>query len=842
MTEPPSGTVTFLFTDIEGSTRLWEDHHDAMPEALARHDTILRDAVESSGGYVVKTTGDGLFAAFGRAEAAVTASLRAQRALDTADWGDIGPLRVRMGLHTGDAEFRDGDYHGVAVNRAARLTSAGHGGQMLVSGATAGVVGGRLPTGAELVAIGEHRLRDLGRPEVLFQLAHPDVAGRFPPLRTLDAFPGNLPLQVSSFIGREKEVGRIVSALDDARAVTLTGVGGVGKTRLALQVAARALPRYREGAWLVELAPIRDADGVPGALAAVFGVSARSGMTLKESLADFLRTKQLLVILDNCEHLLEPVAEVVEFLERECAGLVMLATSREGLAVEGERVLPVPSLPSPPADAGPHIAGEADAVRLFVERARAVDPDFSLTTENTEAVIQVCRRLDGVPLAIELAAARVVAMRPAELVDGLERRFETLAGGRRRAVQRHQTLRAAIDWSYDLLSGDERGLLARLAVFAGGCTRNGAEAVCGAEPLVSTRVFELLAALVTKSLVVAQRDGPETRYRLLETIREYSEERLADDGETQALRARHAQYFCQLAIGLYEELFGADQVAAGRRLAAEHENMLAAMNHAIDTDDIDLALRLVYNTPPVGEQAGYRLLFPIDAVLRIPGVADHPLYPFGLAVAAGAAAARGDLDRSVGACEEALAAAARLSSDLEHRVGLLVATARSIRAIAIGAWDEAVGHLEQAAEFGRATNRSGYVAYALAGKAMAYTMAGNPDAATPAATEGLDLARRADAPMFIALNLVALAGALADREPSRRSCPSGSGLGPAAHPQPPEPLRPHRHSMHPHSRAPGRLAPRPDGRACHHPTPALGRGQTFSCWDPQRRCPRPGVK
>jgi len=385
------------------------------------------------------------------------------------------------------------------------------------------------------------------------------------------------------------------------------------------------LPRFREGAWLVELAPVRDPDSVPAALAAVFGVSVRFGTTLAESLAEFLRTKQLLVVLDNCEHLLEPVAELVEFLEHNCAGLVVLATSREGLAVEGERILPVPSLPSPSPDAAPEAAAQADAVRLFVERARAVDPDFSLTPENTAAVIQICRRLDGVPLAIELAAARVVAMSPAELVEGLQRRFDTLAGGRRRAVQRHQTLRAAIDWSYDLLSEDERRLLVRLAVFSGGGTRAAAEAVCGAAPLAPGKVFGLLAALVAKSLVVAQRDGPETRYRLLETIREYGEQRLAETGETELLRTTHAEYYCQLAHDLSGNLVGAGQVTAGRRLVAEQENLTAAVNHAIDTDNVDLALRLVRNSSHRG-MGGWRLILPVDAVLRLPGAADHPLY------------------------------------------------------------------------------------------------------------------------------------------------------------------------------------------------------------------------
>jgi predicted ATPase/class 3 adenylate cyclase len=773
--EPLSGTVTFLFTDIEGSTLLWEEHPQAMSQALARHDAILVDAVESSGGHVVKTTGDGLFAVFGHAESAITAALAAQRSLVGAAWDPTCELRVRMGLHTGDAEFRDGDYHGSAVNRAARLTSAGHGGQVLVSGATASLAVGRLADGAELVGLGEHRLRDLGQPEVLYQLCHPDLPRRFPPLRTLDAFPGNLPLQVSSFIGRERELARIVAALDEARAVTLTGVGGVGKTRLALQVAARVLPRFREGAWLVELAPVRDLDGVPSALAAVFGVSARFGMTLQESLAEFLGTKRLLVLLDNCEHLLEPVAELVEFLVHSCAGLVVLATSREGLAVEGERIVPVPSLPSPAPDAGPGVAGQADAVRLFVERARAVDPDFTMTTENTAAVIQICRRLDGVPLAIELAAARVVAMSPAELVEGLQRRFDTLAGGRRRAVQRHQTLRAAINWSYDLLAEDERRLLVRLAIFSGGCTRAAAEAVCGDPPLAPRKVFGLLAALVGKSLVVAQRDGPETRYRLLETIREYGEERLAETGETELLRATHAEYYYQLADDLYRDLFGPRQATAARRVLAEQENLTAAVNHAIDTSNVDLALRLVSRTTNRGVRTGFRFILPVDAVLRLPGAADHPLYPLGLASAALDAAFRGDLTRSEAACQEALASKGRLGWDPD--VDVLVSWARCLEAIAIGAWDEAAAHAEHTVELADSGQTEYLVVDILAAAAFAHTMAGNPEAAARRASQSLDLARRTGGPLSIAQSLTALAGAIADRERQRARALLAESLG-----------------------------------------------------------------
>jgi hypothetical protein len=390
-----------------------------------------------------------------------------------------------------------------------------------------------------------------------------------------------------------------------------------------------------------------------------------------------------------------------------------------------------------------------------------------LTAENTAAVVQVCRRLDGVPLAIELAAARVAAMSPAELLEGLERRFDTLAGGRRRAVQRHQTLRAAIDWSYDLLSDDERRLLARLAVFAGGCTRRAAETVCGAEPLVSGRVFGLLAALVGKSLVVAQRDGPQTRYRLLETIREYGEERLAETGETETLRDAHAEYFCQLALDLFGELYGPHEIEASWRLKAEHENLLAALNHAIDTCNVDLALRLVYNAPIQDYRFGYRLVLPVDAVLGLPGAADHPLYPIALAVAAANAANRGDLARSAAACEEAVAAIRRLGRGRDPRLDFRVSTARAAAAIAMGAWDQGAAHLEEALKFARLALPTLFVAHQLARTAMAHTMAGNPDAAAALANEGLDLARRAGAPLSTVLNLVALAGALADRDPPR---------------------------------------------------------------------------
>jgi hypothetical protein len=438
-----------------------------MRSALAVHDQIVRGCLESAGGLVFATGGDGFGAAFSRAGEAVAAALAAQRGLASQDWPEGISLRVRMGLHTGEADERDGDYFGEEVSRAARLMAIAHGGQIVCSPATAELVTGHMPAGVSLVDLGVHRLRDLSEPLRVFQVVGDGLPSSFPPLLSMDAFPGNLPPQVSSFIGRETELARVAKALSEARVVTLTGVGGVGKTRLAFRAAADALPQFREGAWLVELQAVRDPGSVPEAVAAVFRLADRAGLTTMQLLIEFLATKQLLLVLDNCEHLLDPVAELLEGVERACPGVVVLATSREGLALEGERVVPIPSLSEPSPDADLTSLADIEAVRLFVDRAGWVDPDFTLTENNAAAVVQICRRLDGLPLAIELAAARIGTVTPAELARRLDRRFDTLAGGRRRAVQRHQTLRAAIDWSYQLCNEGERRLLARLAVFAG---------------------------------------------------------------------------------------------------------------------------------------------------------------------------------------------------------------------------------------------------------------------------------------------------------------------------------------------------------------------------------------
>jgi predicted ATPase len=466
------------------------------------------------------------------------------------------------------------------------------------------------------------------------------------------------------------------------------------------------LPGFREGAWLVELAPVRDPDRVDDAFAAVFGVSARSGQSLRGSLVEFLATKRLLLVVDNCEHVLAAVAELVDSLERLCGGVAVLATSREGIGLDGERMLLVPSLGIPERDAGLEEIAASDAVRLFVERATAKKADFVLSEHNAPAVMQVCRRLDGVPLAIELAAARVPAMSPAVLAGRLDQRFRLLTGGRRGAVERHQTLRAAIDWSYELCSEPERRLLSRLSVFQGGWTLEAAETICPGDGVPQDDVFECLANLVDRSLVVADSgEAGVTRYQLLETIRQYGEERLGEYGEIDTLRDRHAQYYTQFVREVFDEFFGPGQIEAGKRLSAEQENIFGAINHAIDLGNVDLAMRLVCNTPPPDIQFGYATWLPFDAVCELPGAGDHPLYPYALAWAALRAAWVGDLTAAEHRSASASYAAGRLG-DPERLAEALILGVRGRVALVLGSHIEAAAITERVAEIHRSTAAS----------------------------------------------------------------------------------------------------------------------------------------
>ena len=700
--ELPTGTVTFLFTDIEGSTRLWENEPDAMARSLALHNETLYAAFEHNGGVVFSTMGDGMAVAFRSAVGATRAVLEAQRALMVAAWPpETGVLKVRMGLHTDSAVLRDGQYVNPPLNRCARLMAAAHGGQILVSDATEALARSQLPDGAGLIDLGVHRLRDLAEPMHVFQITHPDLPRAFPALRSLDALPGNLPLQVSSFIGRARELEQARAALNEARLVTLIGVGGVGKTRLALQVAGEVLPRFGDGAWLCELAPIRDGGGVDDAVAAVFSVTAPAGQSTSDTLVEFLRHKELLLVLDNCEHLLAGVAALVGVLERSCAQLVILATSREGLGIDGEQLILVPPLMAPAVDADLETTIDAEAVRLFAERAAAVKPDFTVTAENAAAVAAVCRRLDGVPLAIELAAARVPAMTPAELVRRLDRSFAVLAGGRRGAVEHHQTLRAAIDWSFELLTEPEQRLLGRLAVFAGGCTLEAVEAVCGGEGIDPDAVFESLASLVARSLVVAEEYGPESRYRLLETIRQYGEERLDEAGETEQGRARHGDYYAGFLAQVREHAHDRNEVFWVLRLSAEQDNLLAAWSWAIDTGNVDTAFRILAGFAPCEVWNSYPLLLAGEAALGLPGAAEHPRYPLALAASAVFASNRADVTGAEELCRRAGDANAR-SDTPDWRVEEAVCAARQNIATTRGAFTDAARLAEQAAGIARA--------------------------------------------------------------------------------------------------------------------------------------------
>ncbi len=571
----PTGTVTFLFTDIEGSTRLWETHPNAMKPLLACHDAILRQAVGNNRGYMVKTTGDGCHAAFGTAADALQATLAAQQALNAEPWSELQPhaLRVRMGVHTGEAEARAGDYYGTAVNRAARLMSIGHGGQVLISASTAELSRDFLPAEITLLDLGEHRLKDLNRPEHIFQLAHPSLPSEFPPVKSLDAYPNNLPTQLTSFIGREREINETRQLLSTARLVTLTGSGGTGKTRLAQQVAADVLPTFTDGVWQVELAPVSDPDQVLPSLAAVLKLQPMSGASLVDLVTDTLHNKHMLILMDNCEHLVEACAALADHLLRACPHLKILASSRESLGIAGEVSYRVPSLSVPaPEEIAPEQLSQSEAAQLFINRAVASNPHFQLTGSNAPAVAQVCRRLDGIPLALELAAARIKLFPPEQIAERLNDRFRLLTGGSRTALPRQQTLRALIDWSYDLLSEPERALLRQLSVFVGGWSFEAAEAVCS-----DLDVLTLLEQLVNKSLVVADEIQGQARYHMLETIRQYGREKLIDAGEAARLRDRHIDYFLRLSQETEPELGSGQAFEVLERLILDDDNLRAGI-------------------------------------------------------------------------------------------------------------------------------------------------------------------------------------------------------------------------------------------------------------------------
>ena len=585
MPQLPTGTVTLLFSDIEGSTRLWGKAPDAMALALRRHDELLRLAIEGSGGYVFKTFGDAFCAAFPSAKEAVQAAGQAQRAIAAEQWPKEAVLRVRMALHTGECEERDGDYFGPALNRVARLLAVAHGGQVVLSRATTEMVRDYLPAGVGLRDLGTHRLKDLGRPEEVFQLEIESLEEEFPPLRSLDNpdLRHNLPEMVSSFVGRDDEVVALRQLIDVSRLVTLTGAGGVGKTRLALQVAAELLDGSGDGVWLVELAAVRDPEAVLAAVASALGIKEQAGRSIHEALLSALADQNVLVVLDNCEHLIGSCAKLAESVVRSCPKVHLLVTSRETLGIDGETVFRVPSL-TVPAEGAEELSDLAasGAATLFVERARTLATGFILTDEAAPVVGAICRRLDGMPLAIELAAARLRSMSLSQLNDRLDQRFRLLTGGSRTALPRQQTLRAMVDWSYDLLNGFEQAVLRRMSVFVGGFELEAAEFVCGFGDIEDFDVSGLLGSLVDKSLVVADTSATTARYRLLETIRQYGAEKLVGmDEEAAGAHEAHATYYVGYVQEVAPHLTGRSQESWLTRLEEEYPNLSAAVEHLV---------------------------------------------------------------------------------------------------------------------------------------------------------------------------------------------------------------------------------------------------------------------
>ncbi len=653
---PPTGwlfyaggveTLTFLFTDIEGSTALLGRlREDVYAQVLAGHHALIRSALAAHDGSEANTMGDGFFAVFSSPRGCVAAVLQMQQALQGHAWPGGERVRVRMGIHCGDAARTETGLVGLEVHRAARVAAVGHGGQVLVSESAAVLVRDGLPPGAALADLGVHRLKDLGRPERIFQLHAAGMRAEFPPLRSLGnpALPNNLPVQLSGFIGRDREVAEVRALVESGRLVTLTGAGGAGKTRLGLQVAAELLDGSGDGVWLAELAAVTDQDAVPAAICDALRLAVDPGRPSLEALLDALALQDVLIVVDNCEHLIGGCAKTAEAIVRHCPRVHLLATSREPLGVGGERIYRVPSLSLPgPGDSAP-APGSSDAVALFAERARAHGVVLDVDGPAGPLVVSVCRRLDGMPLAIELAVARLRSMSLAELGDRLDQRFRLLTGGSRTALERQQTLAATVGWSYSLLTGAERVLLGRLSVFAGGFGLDAAEAVCGSGDLDVLDVAALLGSLVDKSLVVAEPAGESLRYRLLETIRLFAAERLVEAGDDQAaaVAAAHCAHFLAVAETAAGYLTGPEQGIWLARLDADQANLRRAAGYAAGRPDgtalvlrLGAALGWRYWLARSREQEALGLLVP---VLRRPDAGADPALFAAALIAASAVA------------------------------------------------------------------------------------------------------------------------------------------------------------------------------------------------------------
>ena len=730
--------MTFLFTDIEGSTRRWEADPEAMRSALAAHDELLRAAIEGEGGWVFKHTGDGVCAAFGSARAAIEAAVAAQRRLG---------LPVRMGVVSGEVEERDGDYFGPLLNRAARVMAAGHGGQIVVAQSTAAIL-----DGVGLVDLGEHRLRDVSGLTRLFQVTGEGLAAEFPPLRTAKVVPSNLPVPATSFVGREPQVRALVELVGAHRLVTLTGVGGVGKTRLALQVAGELAGAFGDGVWLVELAPVGDPASLPDVAAAALGITPQPGLSVTAAVAQALAGRNLLVVLDNCEHVLAAAGDLVEAMLAATLAVKVLATSREGLGVAAEQLWPVPSLQ---VDGGV----TSEAAELFVARARGVRPGFGLDSPaDGDAVIEICRRVDGVALAIELAAARMMSMSPTDVCDRLGDRFRLLAGSRR-GLERHQTLRNTVRWSYDLLDDDDRLVLERCAVFAGGFDL-AAAGYLSDDRLNDYEVIDRLDSLVRKSLVVAEPVGGHVRYTLLETIRQFAEEQLAASGTIDAVRRRHARYFAEQAMTYFDICYGPRQTVALDWVEAEYANLRTAFRWATDHGDLDTATAIAAHTALIGlDLLRYEAIGWATEILAAATAAQVRQLPR-LYSAAGYCCFTGQTEAAVDYARTALA----LATDARYDP-FEPAWTRMFAAVAIAY----AGRVEEGVEIaaGLVGGPGAANALGLMGVLVGLTILGRADEARALADEALTASRAHGNPDLVVNTLIGYARAFADTDPTR---------------------------------------------------------------------------
>jgi predicted ATPase/class 3 adenylate cyclase/DNA-binding CsgD family transcriptional regulator len=721
----PTGTVTLLLADVEGSTRLWETQPDEMAAAIARLNHVVSEIITAHDGVrpVEQGEGDSFVAAFARASDAVAAALAMQRA-------PLAPIRLRIGVHTGEIQLRDeGNYAGPTINRTARLRDLGHGGQTLLSGTTEDLVAERLPADTWLTDLGTHALRDLPRPERVAQLCHPDLVNEFPPLRVSKTVVSqHLPVQLTSFVGRQAELTQVRELLK-SRLVTVTGAGGAGKTRLAVELAGQLTGEFGDGVWYVDLAPITDPELVPLTVARALGLPDQPGRSTMDTLTRFVADRQMLMVLDNCEHLLDASAALVVALLEACQRLTLLATSREPIGVAGEVSWRVPSL---------SLADEA--IELFTDRARHVRSDFAVGDDNAAAVGEICRRLDGLPLAIELAAARVRALSLAEIVESLHDRFRLLTGGARTAVRRQQTLRASMDWSHALLTEPERVLFRRLAAFLGGFDLPAARAVAGHDEVERFQVLDQLTLLVDKSLVVADDSRGRTRYRLLETVRQYALEKLGESGQADAVRARHRDHYTALAAPL-DTPGRTDYEQRVEQAETEIDNLRAAFGWSRENSDVELALALASSLQPLWQARG-RLregLAWFDAALADLG-AQHA--GVAAAVLARALADSATLGLVAGAADSRDQAqqALVIARDLDEPA-LLVRALTACGYIA-GYFDAEAARrsLAEALDLARALGDPWRLSQILGWQASAARAAGNPLAIRAAAEEGRDLA------------------------------------------------------------------------------------------------------